>query len=319
MKVFDVDRAAVRRAYDEHGWVHARSGVDPEFLAVLQRSVDERLGAGWLDGPGLAGAKQQVLFDLPTTIDLEADLLDPVAEMFGLGRHRLTLSERHLKVYDDNAAPDPVPHKDRLASTVSLGITVRAPAGTRAFLHPDREVGINPFMAPHLLASLPPERHPSSALPPNSAVQIADAPGDVLAFAGSAFWHGRRRAAGAVLLYLKFNDFGSDPLREDPRTEALLERSSALTTEGSSNRRVWLGPDFVALAERAIPPRWEHATVAEVWDRAPLWLSAIERELIEAAVGGPTLAALTDQLADAGTVLAAVRRLSAAGVVLVTE
>ena len=38
-------------------------------------------------------------------------------------------------------------------------------------------------------------------------------------FYGSEIWHLRRRSAGSVNLYLKFNDFDYDPLGEDPNDD----------------------------------------------------------------------------------------------------
>ena len=46
-------------------------------------------------------------------------------------------------------------------------------------------------------------------------------------FYGSEIWHLRRRSAGSVNLYLKFNDFDYDPLGEDPTTIERQERTRA--------------------------------------------------------------------------------------------
>lgn len=319
MKLFDLDLERERASYRERGWIHASPGVTPEFLDHLRHVVDERVGDGWLQGPGLAGEKQQLLFDFPADVDLDAELLDPVAALFGLDQERLTLSERHLKVYDADADPWPLPHKDRLASTVSIGVTIRAPEGTRAFLHPDRERDENPFMGPHLVPSLDAERHPRAALADAEALEIRDAPGDVLAFPGSSIWHGRRDAAGAVLLYLKFNAFGADPLREDPRVDAMAARSRDLLRGPVPGARVWLGPDLEAISERSVPPRWDRVTVAEVWARGPMWLSELEVGLIRAAIDGPSVAELSERFSDEARVRAALERLCAAGVLVLSD
>lgn len=319
MKLFDLDVDAERKRYVERGWIHAASGVTDEFLSHLRETVDARIAAGSLTGPGLAGAKEQFLFDFPVEVDLEAELLDPVAAMFGLNRDRLTLSERHLKAYDADADPDPLPHKDRLASTVSLGITIRAPEGTRAFLHPDDQRDENPFMGPHLLASLSDDRHPTTALDPAAATEIADRPGDVLAFPGSSVWHGRRHAAGAVLLYLKFNDFGADPLGEDPRAARRRASSDRLVAAAPDHARVHSGRALVSLSERAIPPRWERITVAEVWDRSPLWLSDTEEHVLRMAAESPTVAEIVEAVGARQPVVAALRRMVEAQVVELTD
>jgi hypothetical protein len=64
-------------------------------------------------------------------------------------------------------------------------------------------------------------------------VELDDRARDVVMFAGSSTWHLRRRAARALNLYLKFNDFGCDPLGEDPGTAEL--RSGTLAALKSSN------------------------------------------------------------------------------------
>lgn len=319
MQLFDLDPATARDEYRQRGWLHAAGGVSDEFLAHLTETIDARIAAGELQGPGLAGAKQQFLFDFPPEMDLQTQLFVPVAEIFGLDPERITLSERHLKHYDLDADPDPLPHKDRLASTVSLGITIRAPEGTRAFLHLDEQQDVNPFMAPHLLGSLRDDVHPATALADSAAVEIRDQPGDVLGFAGSSVWHGRRDAAGAMLLYLKFNDFGADPLGEDPRTTHRVATSRLLLSDLPDEATVSLGPRIASIDERQVPPSWEPMTVVSVWDRNPLWISELEANVVRHAASAPSLGKLVADLGDRAPVLAAVRRLVEAEVLLLSR
>lgn len=315
MKLFDFDIDRERQHFRDHGWIHARGAATPAFVDHIAQTVDERARARALAGRGLAGAKEQHLYDFPDEVDLDVSLFEPICAVFGFDPERVTLSERHLKMYDADAAPDPLPHKDRLASTVSLGVTVRAPAGTRAFLHPGHERAVNPFMDTHLLASLGPDHHPASALDPATAVELADQPGDVIAFEGSSIWHGRRQAAGAVLLYLKFNDFGADPLAEDPRHDARRQRSREAVA-AATDPTIGLGPRFVGLARRAVAPSWDETTVAEVWDRGPLLLSAVEEQVLRCCAPARPLQAVIDEVGDEAAVRAAVERLADHDVVL---
>lgn len=318
MKLFELDLDRARRTYAEQGWVHIREGVTAEFLAYVTEYVRATVEASSLAGSGLAGAKEQFLFDFPPGFDIEGDLLTPVADLFGLDRAGLTLSERHLKMYDKDADPDPLPHKDRLASTISLGITVRAHPGTRAFLYPNVERSVNPFMGPHLLASLRPEHHPRRVLDPREAIEIRDIPGDVMAFPGSSTWHGRRSAAGVALLYLKFNDFGSDPMREDPRRSDVVVRPPKPDVTDLDDATVALGPLLVSIADRFAPPSWEPVTVAEVWDRGPLQISEVEEQVIRMAGQRVSLGRLVGAIGDRPQVLAAVDRLASEGVLALT-
>ncbi len=82
-------------------------------------------------------------------------------------------------------------------------------------------------------ASLQPDELPEVVLETAREVELDDRARDVVMFAGSSTWHLRRRAARALNLYLKFNDFGCDPLGEDPRTSEL--RSATLAALKSSN------------------------------------------------------------------------------------
>ena len=138
----------------------------------------------------------------------------------------MTLSERHVKAYDADANPRPVAHKDRFSSQISVGISLVVPPGSHLVLYPFDDVDENPFLDTWLYDSLEPPRRPEVVLEGAPAIELYDEPGDVIVFRGSAFWHLRRNSANAVNIYLKFNDFGCDPLAEDPSTPE--RRSSTL-------------------------------------------------------------------------------------------
>ena len=70
-------------------------------------------------------------------------------------------------------------------------------------------------------------------LPHAREVAIADEAGDVVMFPGSTTWHLRRNSARSINLYLKMNDFDSDPLGEDPSTAPRRERTLALLDGGA--------------------------------------------------------------------------------------
>jgi hypothetical protein len=238
-------RAADHSArYHEHGWVHIRGGATSEFCALVheQRARHED-GAG-LDRPGISVAKDQYVLDLPEPA-LFGQLFDAVSAVCGLERARLTLSERHVNVYADDAAPCPRPHKDRLASQVSVGIAVTVPDGSHLVLWPHDDRATNPLQRAGLTESLPPDEAPEATLAECREISIHDAAGDVMMFQGSTMWHTRRNPAGAVVVYFKCNDFGSDPLGEDPRTPGAEECSRRLAASDTELRRA-----FVSLSRR---------------------------------------------------------------------
>jgi hypothetical protein len=309
VKVFGFDPAEARDTLRRDGWLHVRGGVTDEFLAHLQDTARERLADRPLDGPGLAGAKDQFLFDIPPGLDLGTEVLDVVAAVSGLERATLTLSERHLKAYLPNADPAPLAHKDRLASTVALGISVDVPEGSHVVLWPDDDRGENPHLAPHLRSGLEPDELPEVVLADRRTVEIADRPGDVLLFWGASTWHLRRRSAGAVLLYLKFNDFDCDPLGEDPDTERRRRESMALLDElrrdAGAGLAVRLSRRFEAVVDRWTRRPSASVPMAQVFGEPPFPVDRAEADLLRRAT---VPLAVTDVL-GAGVPLRSVERL----------
>jgi hypothetical protein len=117
----------------------------------------------------------------------------------------MTLSERHIKAYDDDAPADPPAHKDRLSSQVSVGLSIDIPEDSTLVLYPDDYRDVNRFnVSPDLRASLLEEELPENCLGEAREIVIPDKPGDVVMFGGSSMWHKRRNAASATNLYLKF-------------------------------------------------------------------------------------------------------------------
>jgi hypothetical protein len=141
-------------------------------------------------------------------------------------------------------------------------------------------------------------------------VEIEDRPGDVGMFRGSAMWHGRRHGANATNLYLKMNDFNSDPLGEDPFTEERQRRTLELLA--SSNGHTpgvvpVLARRFDVFA-RQFSRDGQEVLQAHVWEEAPVVLTQRQWDLLHAIDGRRTLAELGDVEAD-------VRRLAERGVI----
>jgi hypothetical protein len=153
--------------------------------------------------------------------------------MCGLEPGSFTVSERHIKAYEAGADPDPPAHKDRLSSLVSVGVSIVVPEGSTLVLYPHDDVGENPYLTTDLRASLEPDALPEDVLAGVPGIQIQDRSGDVVVFRGSAFWHRRLRSGGTVNLYLKCNDFDSDPLGEDPTSAERAACTSALLEGGN--------------------------------------------------------------------------------------
>ena len=234
----------------------------------------------------------------------------------------MTLSERHLKVYDDDAPPDVPAHKDRFASLVSVGLSIHIPPESRLLLYPDIDRGPNPYnVSGSLRERLEPDQLPEVVLREAQPVEIADQAGDVTMFAGSDIWHVRRNQAGARNLYLKFNDFDCDPLSEDPTTAERRERTLQALKLGDEElaRHVPVqGRRLDCLTRQYSRDGGPEVLWANVWDENPVVLSAVELAAVRAARYGLDLAGMTEELGgpghDRGDVVDAVRRLGQRGV-----
>jgi hypothetical protein len=229
MKIFDFDPSEYVDTYSAEQWVHIPEGVSPEFHELLMRYASDELSDHNLDSFAIKGKKEQSLFEFPDDVDYPGELFDVVAELCGLNRATMTLSERHIQCYEPNAAPEPAPHKDRFPSQVSVGLSIDIPEESTLVLYPYDHRGVNAFnKAADFSASLQPDELPEVVLKTAREVELNDRARDVVMFAGSSTWHLRRRAARSLNLYLKFNDFGCDPLGEDPRTPELRSRTLEL-------------------------------------------------------------------------------------------
>ena len=220
MKVFDFDPHELRQQYEEQGWLHIRSGLTSEFLEYAREHVAQASSAEALAGAAIRGAKTQFVFEFPDDVDLQEHVREVIATLSGMDPSRTVVSERHIKAYLPDADPAPQAHKDRYASQVSVGLTLQVGDDSHVVLWPSDEREVNQHLTAGLRDSLRPDETPEVRLTDETAVMLHDAPGDVLVFPGSSTWHLRRNSASTTLVYLKFNDFGSDPLSEDPTSGA---------------------------------------------------------------------------------------------------
>lgn len=295
MKVFAFDPADYREQFLAQEWIHIKNGIDPEFLEVLRRYARESLEASRLQGFGIKGKKEQSLFEFPAGVDYPGELFDVVAELCGLDRVGMTLSERHIQDYDDDADPNPLPHKDRFASQISLGFSIDIPAASKLVLYPFEHREINAFNSSHALrASLRPDELPEEVMRTAREIVLDDEPGDIVAFYGSTTWHLRRHAAGAVNLYCKFNDFGCDPLGEDPTTAE--RRSHTLDALANGNGHLAQLTPVISrqfdLVTRHYTRDWQEVLQASVWNGDSFGITERQYELLQTIDGTRKLSEL---------------------------
>ena len=308
MKVFSFDPLEHAADYRERGWVHIRDGVTPEFLAAVDEYT-KRLDEHKLEQHRFRGKKEQALFEFPPGVDL-GELYDTISTLCGLNRSTMTLSERHFQIYDEAANPEPAAHKDRLPSQVSVGLSVAIPEGSRLVLYPDVHRELNPFnTSVGLRRSLQPDELPEVVLRDAPEVELEDRRGDVVVFPGSTTWHLRRRAAGAVNLYFKLNDFGCDPLGEDPDTDAIRRASIEAVRragDGTGGLVPILARRFDTLSRTYTRAGSREVLEARVFGDDPFGITPQQYAALQAVDGEQTIDDLARQVAD-GADPAAVR------------
>jgi hypothetical protein len=234
VKPFRFSLASFADEFRRFEYIHVRDAVDPDFLgfAIDQLRQCQRSGRNEIAARAIKNKKKQYLFEFPDDHWLAfSELIGSVAALTGLPESKMTLSERHIMIYEEHAAAMPKLHKDRLASQISVGIPLEVYGESRIVLlpHGARQINsleqaiysareIDPtagFVSWETLGLAPPE---AEAGENGLEVVALDAgPGDVVVFAGSSMYHGRLNAARSSMLYFKLNAMRLDPLGEHPR------------------------------------------------------------------------------------------------------
>jgi hypothetical protein len=317
MKVFDFDPADYAAAYRDDDYVHIPGGLSREFHASLVEYAERELTSHKLDDFAIKGKKEQSLYDFPDEVDI-GELYDIVCATCGLDRASVTLSERHIQIYEADAAPEPPAHKDRFPSQVSMGFSISIPAESRLVLYPYSHRETNPFnTSAGLRRHLQPDEYPEVVLKDARELVLDDQDRDVVMFHGNNTWHLRRNAANALNLYLKFNDFGLDPLGEDPFTEGRRARTLAAVGAGVES----LGTLVPVLSRRldtvsrtATRDGWRDVLEARVFGEEPVGLTALQHEAVTTLDGSETLADIAARLGDPVAASAEIARLAELGV-----
>jgi hypothetical protein len=212
---FKRDLSAYRQKLERDGFVLLKDVLSESFMDSL-REFHARSRSGGVAEYGqwrIGGKKHQFLYDFPTQ-DFAERFRRDLAALTGLRDETFTISERHLKQYEEDAPDYPAPHKDRGASKYSIGLPVHLGPETSVcvFPHLDRSPNESEravFMTEQDHPGLPEIYNSAEALPLNEEL------GDMIVFLGSAIYHERIRPRGTAVLYIKVNDEGFDPLGEN--------------------------------------------------------------------------------------------------------
>ena len=213
--VFKYDPGIACADLERSGCAHLKDILDDRFRDHLRnfyhrsRKDDANEQRNWK----IAGKKRQYLFDFPSREDT-LEFRDGMSRLTGIAAEAFTISERHLKVYEEGADPWPAPHKDRAASEISIGLPIAVAEGSTACVFPDFHVGPNTQERAIFLSS---EEYGDVAniYETENAVMLNEQFGDIIVFRGSAIFHERINAAGTAILYIKINRLGQDPLGEN--------------------------------------------------------------------------------------------------------
>jgi hypothetical protein len=265
------------------------------------------------------GDKQQAMYEFPHGADYAQELCDNVGKVCGLKVDDLVISERHIKAYDAEAQPNPMAHKDRFASQISVGLSVHVKDGSTLVLYPYDENDINPFnTSVQLRASLSMDRYPEPRLAKGRRVEIKDSPRDVIIFRGHSMWHLRANPANTTMLYLKMNAFNCDPLGEDRRTPVLRQQTEAnlgLSDEQVAQLIPLLGRrvDYV---HRYYDRDWREVIGVVLWGEKHFTIDEDELKLLQSIDRSRSLASLAAKMNRGlpGTIESA-RRLAKRGVI----
>ncbi len=300
-------------------YVHIPNGLSKEFYDLLYAQVDQHLEANRLKEWAI-GNKQQGLYHFPEGADYYAEFMQAIGTICGLDPAKLTLSERHIKAYEANANPNPLAHKDRYASQISVGLSVTVPPGSRLVLYPKDDVGVNIYnTSARLRASFTEDNTPEKMLKNATKVIIEDKPGDIVIFRGNAVWHLRENPANTTNLYLKLNAFNCDPLGEDPYTGAVRKQTLALlngSDETLKNSVPLLGRrvDYV---HRQVSRQWDETTEVVFWGDRTLPVGENEFEALKHLDWNNTVAGVVQRMNGKGEEggIRAIRRLASLGAI----
>ena len=204
-----------REQLERDGYILLKDVLSENFMADLKTYLD-RSRTGQMEEYGkwrIGGKKHQFLYDFPDKAIAER-FRNEVAALTGLNRETFTISERHLKQYENDAPDYPAPHKDRGASKFSIGLPV--------YLGPETSVCVFPTLdrtpnEAERAVFMTEQDHPGleGIYASPEALPLHEELGDMIVFLGSAIYHERIRARGTSVIYIKVNDEGFDPLGEN--------------------------------------------------------------------------------------------------------
>jgi hypothetical protein len=230
--VFKADLGSYRDQFVRDGYVVLRGILSESFMDHVKQ-FHQQASAGELEECSawrVPGKKLQYVFDFPS--EAAADQFRTgIAKLTGVQEDDVTISERHLKQYDEHAEEYPAPHKDRRASGISVGLPIHLGPDTSVCVFPSLDRSENMADTATFLSAKPGSDF--KALYDADGVSLHEEVGDLIVFHGSSMFHERSRPRGTAVLYIKLNDRGDDPLGENPYAPKLEPNYLAATLPAS--------------------------------------------------------------------------------------
>lgn len=288
MQAFDFTPTLYTDSYKHQGYVHIEGGVEYDFLLSLKEHLSNLLCAQekFIKEWEIKNEKQQLLFDFFEDSNLIKEVSEKVALVAGWPAESIRLSEKHFKVYEQSADPNPSAHKDRLASEITVGIPLSVSKDSVILLYPHCCRDVNPFVSwAEMRNGLDKEDLPENYLENVEPVVISAKPGDLVMFAGSSMYHKRVNGAGTELLYMKFNSLGLDPISADPRTldqrRLSLKILQSKTDKELLESSVDLSPRLHRISRHCTRLDWKEKIYVYVWGEKEFTISDTELSLIK--------------------------------------
>lgn len=224
---FKYDLTPFKAELHTNGYVHLKDVLSDAFVEELKEFNGKAMSLAAEENKSVQvkGKKRQFVFGFSSD-ETALAFRNGIACLTSMDEDRITISERHLKVYDAQADPWPSPHKDRCASQISIGLPIVLSEGSTVAVFPTLDLSENPNDKAMFISD---SEHINSqqAYIEHEAVLLNESVGDLILFNGSSIFHERVNAAGTSVLYIKINDKGDDPLGENIYTPAPASMAAA--------------------------------------------------------------------------------------------
>ncbi len=211
---FNRDLGQHRSQLENQNYLHLENILSDRFTNLLKiygrQIVDGELDE--IEEWHIPGKKRQFLFDFLSKPHFD-QFREGLSHLTGEHQDAITIGERHIKVYLDEAPDFPVPHMDRQAAQYTIGFPIHVPEDSRVCFLPQLSRNENTKQCASY-ADLPAGTDLEDLYEDDQVVSIKGNIGDMIIFQGSTIFHERIRSAGCSILYIKINAAGQDPLGE---------------------------------------------------------------------------------------------------------